>query len=110
MMLYAVMLMVCVVLFNHMGLKDAVEDVTHYKFKILSCAKCGTFWSVLIFMLLRHHPITSITVAFALSYMAIWFELLLGFLSKVYEDTYDKIQTTQTHTDEGDAESEMPQV
>lgn len=99
------MLMISVVLFSHTGLCEAVEEKIHYKFKILSCAKCGTFWSVLIYMLLRHHPIVSITAAFMLSYMAIWFELFLGYMSKVYEDTYNKIQASQADKDKGDAES-----
>ena len=110
-MCYAVMLMISVVLFDHTGLCDAIEDVTHYKFKILSCVKCGTFWSVLVYMLITmHHPIISITAAFVLSYMAIWLELLLGYLGKVYETCYNKIQTAEPHQDKRGSEGELPQV
>ena len=107
-MLHAVMLMASVVLFNHMGLCDAVERVTHYKFRILSCSKCGTFWSVLAYLLFTsHNVIESFTAAFALSYLALWFELLLGLMSKVYETC---IQTTEADSDKAGAESEMPEV
>lgn len=100
------MLMASVVLWNHLGLCEAVERVLHYKFRIMSCSKCGTFWTVLIYQLVMGTEIVaSVTAAFALSYAAIWFELLLGYLGEVYETCYDKIQTASPSEDEADAES-----
>ena len=102
----ALMLMVSVVLFNHMGLSEAIEKVTHYKFRIMSCSKCGTFWAVLIYQLVTEtNIVASVTAAFALSYTAIWFELLLGYLSYLYETAYDKIQTAPSSEDEANAKS-----
>ena len=102
----AAMLMASVTLANHMGIVEAAEKIMHHKFKILSCSKCGTFWTVLIYLLfMGNHFVTSIATAFALSYTAIWFELLLGYLSKVYESAYNKIQTTAPDQDEAGAAS-----
>ena len=102
----AAMLMASVTLANHMGLVGAAEKVTRRKFKIISCSKCSTFWTVLIYLLfMGNHFVTSIATAFALSYTAIWFELLLGYLSNIYESAYDKIQTTALDQDEAGAAS-----
>ena len=107
----AAMLATSVVLFNHVGLRDAVERVTHYKMKVLSCVKCGTFWVVLAYMAIRNQPVVeSIATAFALSYAAIWFELLLGYLSKLYEIAYDKIQASASHDDEASGADDMSEV
>lgn len=92
----ALMLMVSVVLFNHMGLCDAVEKIAHYRFKILSCVKCGTFWAVLIASLVEGEPIIrSVAVSFVMAYMALWLELLLAVMAKCYESTYDKISEAE---------------
>ena len=110
-MMTALMLMVCVVLFNHMGLCDAVEGILHYRFKVLSCVKCGTFWTVLIASLVEGTPIImSMALSFMTAYAALWLELLLGLLGRAYEDTYDKIQAAETDKDEADTESQVPKV
>lgn len=93
----ALMPMVCVVLFNHMGLCEAAERVLHYKFRILSCSKCGTFWMTLITLLVGGTKLLeSVTVSFVMAYIALWLELLLAAMAKFYESTYDKISETET--------------
>ena len=100
----SLMLMVIVVLFNHMGLREAVEKVLGYKFRILSCAKCGTFWLSLMFLVGNGtHLIASIMLSFVMAYIALWFELLLAVMAKCYESTYDKI--SETKADEADVSS-----
>lgn len=100
----ALMLMVSVVLFNHMGLCEAIEKIVHYRFKILSCAKCGTFWVVLIASLVEGEPIIrSVAMSFVMAYMALWLELLLAVMAKRYESTYDKI--SEAEADKAEASS-----
>ena len=91
----ALMLMVSVVLANHLGLIEAVGKVVHYRFRILSCSKCGTFWLTLIALTVERTPvIESVTMSFVAAYAALWFELLLALLAKIYESAYDKISET----------------
>lgn len=100
----ALMLMVSVVMFNHMGLCEAVENVTHYKFRILSCSKCGTFWLTFIALLVEGVPIIeSVTMSFVAAYVAMWLELLLAIMAGYYESTYDKI--SEAEADEAQASS-----
>lgn len=100
----ALMLMVSVVLFNHMGLCEAIEKIIRYRFKVLSCAKCGTFWAVLIASLVEGGPIIrSVAMSFVMAYMALWLELLLAVMAKRYESTYDKI--SEAEADKAEASS-----
>lgn len=91
-MISALLLMVSVVLFNHMGLSAAIEGLIGYKFRILSCSKCCTFWLSLIALLVGGTPIVlSVTLSFVLSYAALWLDLLLAIMARSYESTYDKV-------------------
>lgn len=105
----AVMLMISVVLFNHMGLCETIEKVLHYKFKILSCSKCGTFWASLISYVVGGTPIIeSIALSFVLAYIALWLELALALMAKWYETCYDKISEAETDKDNASSENQMP--
>lgn len=105
-MMTALMLMVCVVLANHLGLIEAIEKVTHYKFKILGCSKCGTFWLSLVALLVEGMPIIeSVTMSIVAAYVALWLELFLAIMAKWYETCYDKIQAASSSEDETYAES-----
>jgi hypothetical protein len=100
-MIDAAMIMASVVLANHMGLVEAAEKVTHYKFRILSCGKCATFWLSLLTMLVEGVPVVmSVAVAFVLAYAALWLELQLAILAKHYETSYDKISEAEADKDE----------
>lgn len=95
-MMTALMLMVIVVLANHLGLIEAIEKVTHYKFKILGCSKCGTFWLSLVALLVEGMPIIeSVTMSIVAAYVALWLELFLAIMAKWYESTYDKISEAE---------------
>ena len=94
----ALMPMICVVLFNHMGLCEAIEGVLHYRFKILSCDKCGTFWLTLTTLLIGGtNVLKSVTISFVMAYLALWFGLLLAIMSRFYERLYDKISEAEAH-------------
>ena len=102
----ALMLMVVVVLINLLGLIEAVEKVIHYKFKILGCSKCGTFWLALIVLLVEGMPIIEgVTMSIVAAYVALWLELFLAIMAKWYETCYDKIQAASYSEDETCAES-----
>ena len=74
-------------LFVHLGLADAILHVTRVKIPYLRCAKCLSFWSVLIYSL-SVVPIraeVSVLLAFVCAYAALWIELLLGYIANLYE-------------------------
>ena len=82
------------VMFIHLGLVDAILSVygIEDKVPIVTCPKCLTFWSVLCFLFLTgNNIIHSIAIAFLASYAAIWFDLFLGFMDRLYEDIYNRI-------------------
>lgn len=90
--------LICVVLFNHLGLCEAAERVLHYKFKILNCSKCGTFWATLTTLLVGGTSVLeSVTLSFVMAYLALWLELLLAVMSRCYERLYDKISEADAH-------------
>lgn len=106
----AAMLMVSVVLFNHMELCESIEGVIHYRFKILSCSKCGTFWSALTYLLFTgHNAVTSVAISFMLSYTAIWIELFLGILATRYNEL-SQVYTTETSDSETGTEASVSEV
>lgn len=96
----ALLLMAIVVLFNHLGLRESVEGFVGYKFKVLGCSKCGTFWLSLISLIAEGTSLVeSLALSFAMAYAALWLELLLAIMSKCYESTYDKISKAETDSD-----------
>ena len=108
----AAIVIICV-LANSMGFVDAVEGVIRYKFRILSCVKCSVFWSTLIYFILMREPIVqSVATSFVLSYVALWIDLLIGYINKLYGTIYDKItreeETEGKDTDNKDADNQMP--
>lgn len=76
---------------------------------IVSCPKCLTFWSALAYGLwsfgFSNVPLM-LAVSFLASYMAIWLELLEGFIDKLYMKLYGKIITTDgNNTSASDADN-----
>lgn len=95
-------IVIAVTMFNHLGLCEALSKMIKYEFKILSCSKCFTFWSCLIYQSLTGvNIIRSIALSFVMAYVAMWFELLLSLLSKCYEWIYTKVFTTEEAITEG---------
>ena len=84
------------VLFVSMGLSAAIQETLHFKSKILSCPKCLTFWSVLIFNLLTGtRPVEAVAVSFISAYVALWAALLLDSITIIYNWFYEKITEPQ---------------
>lgn len=92
-----------VVAANHLGLVAAVEGVTGRQLPIVNCVKCGTFWAVLGYGIYGGDTaIYATATAFLASWMAVWMELMMGAIDKLYLKIYDAIYTT---TDDGDADT-----
>lgn len=109
------------VLFIGMGLEAEVERILSCRFSILSCPKCLTFWSVMVFGVIAGHGLLeTIAVSFLSSYAALWLSLLCDELTTIYNKIYETINE-QTDGDSEDSEaagaegtsaqdSEMPQM
>jgi len=84
------------VLFIGMGLEAEVERALSCRFRVLSCPKCLTFWSVLAFGLLTGNGcVETVAVSFLSSYAALWLSLLCDELTLLYNKLYESI-TQQT--------------
>jgi len=102
---------------NHLGLISAIEGVIKHQLPIMNCPKCLTCWSVLAYMVTTAHDIiTSLAVSFLASYIAIWLELLEGFVDTLYIMLYGKITEADndneatTSADDGNSASTMPEL
>ena len=92
---------------NHLGLVKAIEDVIGRNLPIVDCPKCCTCWCVLTYSILATHDIlASLAVSFLCSYIALWLELLEGFIDTIYLRVYDKIYTTTDDTASADADND----
>lgn len=89
------------VLFVSMGLSDAVQGVLRVKLRILSCPKCLTFWTTLVWSLSHGAGfVRSVAASFLFSYVALWATLALDGLSVLYNKCYEIIsKTTDTPKD-----------
>lgn len=77
---------------NHLGLVKAIAQVLGVELRIVSCPKCFTFWTVLIYMTFTWHGmLTSLAISFLCAYLAIWVELTEGFIDTIYLWLYEKI-------------------
>ena len=80
---------------NHLGLINAIEEEFNIKFRIVSCPRCFTFWSVLLYMsFCTREPITSFATSFLCSALAPWVNLTMGYLDNKFNELYDKIYST----------------
>jgi hypothetical protein len=102
---------------NHLGLISAIEDVTHRKLWIVNCPKCSTFWSALVYTTISTHDvITSLAISFLASYIALWLELLEGFVDTLYLKLYGKITSADNDneiaasSDGGNSASTLPEL
>ena len=92
----ASIIFVCVTA-NHLGLVSAIEEQLEKELVIFNCPKCFTFWSVLAFQFVTncHGLMKMLAVSFLASYLAIWLELLEGYIDTLYNKLYDTIYTTK---------------
>lgn len=90
---------------NHMGLIGAIERELGHPLPIINCVKCSTWWLTMIYGLYSTGLfIVSVATAFLLSYLAVWLELLMGFIDSIYLKLYGKIvPTAGTDTSTADA-------
>ena len=80
------------VLFVNMGLSDALQEFFGFRSRILSCPKCLTFWAALAFLLIsRCRIVAAVGTSFFLSYLALWADLGLSALNRIYNDLYEQI-------------------
>lgn len=97
---YGLLLAFSCVAMNHLGLVATAERILRHKLPVLNCAKCSTFWLTLGYGC--HHNATingiiiSLAVAFALAYLAIWIELLMGSIDNIYLYLYDTLYAAET--------------
>lgn len=80
-------------LFIHLGLGQAICKVLKMKFVLFKCVKCCTFWCILAYTLFftDYRWELCLAISFLSSYLALWFDLALAKLSKVYEKLYEQI-------------------
>jgi hypothetical protein len=87
---------------NHLGLVSAIGRTVKHRLPIIDCPKCMTFWTVLAYGG-ASCGITdlAVTVAVALlcAWAAIWLELAMGIVDKLYLKIYEQIYTTADSTD-----------
>ena len=87
---------------NHLGLIQAVETVIHRRLLIVNCVKCLTFWSVLVYgiaeanfsLFTLHYSLTLLAISFLSAWSAIWLDLFMGIIDKLYLKIYGKIYPT----------------
>lgn len=93
---------------NHLGLIGKIEEIMG-KLPIINCPKCFTFWSVLIYEVwvvgFSDIPLL-LAISFLCAYLALWLELLEGFIDTLYLWLYEKNYTnTENDTPAADADS-----
>lgn len=91
----AAMVAASCVLFVSMGLSEAVQEVLRVKLRILSCPKCLTFWTTLVWSLSHGAGfVRSVAASFIFAYAALWAALALDGLSVLYNKCYEIISKT----------------
>lgn len=85
---------------NHLGLISAMEKVIRHSIPIANCPKCFTFWMVLATTYLSGwNMIASLAISFLCAYLAIWLELLMGFIDLQFQKLYETLYPTTDITD-----------
>ena len=81
---------------NHLGLIKAIEGIAKMEIPIVNCPKCLTWWITLVYTIICSREVfTSLAISFLCSYLAIWLELLEGFVDTLYNKLYDTIYPTE---------------
>lgn len=84
----ALIAMAMAILAHHLGLSEAISKVIS---KVLKCPRCLSFWTVLFVLALQGYDLLfAIGLSLLMAYLAIWSELLLGFLNQLYEKLWQK--------------------
>lgn len=93
--------LLCCVLFVHMGLGDAVSGIIKRCASLFRCVKCTTFWAILAYTLFfaNYNPIECLAIAFGCAYIALWIDLLFAKISMWYEKLYESVVTEGHNND-----------
>ena len=87
---------------NHLGLVAAAENVVRHRLPVLNCPKCAAFWSVIVYgvavanssLFTLHSSLQILAAAFLSAWSAIWLDLLMGIIDKLYTKLYDTFYPT----------------
>ena len=81
-----------------MGLAGAIQEVLHVDLYIVSCPKCLTWWTCIIWTVLHEYGLVeSVAASFIASYCATWLALVYDGLAVIYNSIYERItKTTDT--------------
>lgn len=94
------LILLCCVLFVHMGMGDAVSKVVRRNLSLFHCVKCTTFWSILAYTIFftGTDPIMCTALAFCCSYIALWVDLIFSKIAVWYEKWYKDV-VAEEHSD-----------
>lgn len=98
------LLFACVAV-NHLGLVDAVGRVIGRSLPVVSCPKCLTFWTVLVYGCvtgLPHGVAAWLALSLLCSWSAIWLDLGMAAVDALYLRAYEIINT-HAHSPSADA-------
>ena len=106
------------VLFVCMGLSDAIQSAVGIRIPVVSCPKCLTFWSVLLWCVWREaSPAVCVATSFICAYSALWLSLVHDALSVLYNKLYELLSETSdaeaadpATDDEADDSDEVSQM
>ena len=106
---------------NHLGPIPDIEAFIRWKLPVIGCIKCLTFWSVLVYGLICCDTIAEtieeaprlLAISFLSAWSAIWLDIFMGVIDKLYLIIYEQIYPTehQADTDEigaADSLSDVP--
>ena len=87
---------------NHLGLIREIEHIYGHRLIVVNCPKCAAFWASLAYGLWGIHSFYEdfmqvLAISFLASYIAIWLELLEGFIDTLYTKLYDKIYSNTAY-------------
>jgi len=86
----ACIVFVCVAV-NHLGLISAIERRINIKLAVLNCCKCLSFWATFTYSVFHTPIIPTLAISFLSAYAALWLELALYRIDKLYLLCYGKI-------------------
>lgn len=109
---------------NHLGLVADVESVIKREIPVVNCVRCLTFWAVLgyglgceiFFTTTDHfeHILEMLAISFLSAWAAIWLDLCMGAIDKLYSKIYDTLYSATDTADTdtlgaGDSVPDMPE-
>lgn len=97
----AIIITFSICLFGYLGLRDVLLSFYHSLVKseififakireMVSCSKCLTFWVVLSYSIANGVVIIDcILLSFSCALLALWIELLLAYINKIYNKLWE---------------------